>query len=51
MVEDFEVEENSGPKPDGEKEAESTAEKDTGWLDEVSNVNLLLGYIAQFTTL
>ena len=49
MVEDCEAEKDSGPKPNGEKEAKSSAEEDTGLPDEVSDVDPSLGYIAQFT--
>ena len=47
-VEDCVTEEDSGPKPDGEKEVESSAEKDAGMTGEVGNVDPLLGYIVQF---
>ena len=43
------MEEDSSPKPDEEKEAESPAEEDAGTTGEIGDVNLLLGYIAWFT--
>ena len=49
MVEDCETKEDSGPKPDGEKEAESSAEEDAGTTGEVGNVDPSLGYITWFT--
>ena len=42
------MEEDSGPKPDGEKEAESSAEEDAGTTGEIGNVDPLLGYITWF---
>ena len=37
-VEDHETEEDSGQKPEGEKEAKSSAEEDAGMRGEVGNV-------------
>ena len=51
QVEDCETEEDSGPKPDGEKETESSAEEDMGMLGEVGNVYPSLGYIAWFANM
>ena len=48
MVEDHETEEDSGQKPNGEKEAESSAEEDTGMSGEVDGTDQSLGYIVQF---
>ena len=48
VVEDCETEEDSGPKPDQEKEAESSAEEDVGMSGKVGSTNLLLSYIVQF---
>ena len=45
MVQDHETEEDSGPKPDGEKEAETSAEEDAGTLGKVGNADPSLGYI------
>ena len=42
-VEDHKTEEDSGPKPDGEKEAESSAEEDVGMTGEVGDVDPSLG--------
>ena len=47
-VEDCKTEEDSGPKPDGEKEAESSAEKDAGMTGKVGDVDPSLGFIVQF---
>ena len=47
-VEDFETEEDSVPKPEGEKEAESSTEEDTGMLGKVGDVDPSLGYLAPF---
>ena len=49
VVEDHEAEEDSGPKPNGEEEAESSAEEDIGPAGDVGNVDQLLGYITEFT--
>ena len=49
MVEDCETEDDSGPKPNGEKEAESSAEEDTELACEVGDVDQLWGYITWFT--
>ena len=51
MVENHETEEDSGPKPNKEKEAESSAEEDVGMTGEVSDVDASLGHIAQFSKL
>ena len=48
VVEDYETEEDSGPKPNGEKEAESSAKEDTGLSGEVDIADQSLGYISQF---
>ena len=48
VVEDCETEEDSGPKPNGEKEAESSAEEDVGMPCKVGRAEQLLGYIVQF---
>ena len=48
-VEDCETEEDSGPKRDVEKEAESSAEEDVGTTGVVGNVDPSSGYIAWFT--
>ena len=45
MVGDQETEEDSGPKPDGEKEAKSSAEEDVGMSGEVGSTDQSLGYI------
>ena len=45
-AEDCEAEEDSGPKSDGEKEAKSSAEEDTGLMGEVGDIDQLLGYNA-----
>ena len=45
MVEDHDTEEDSGPKPDGKEEAESSPEEDVGMIGEVGNVDPSLGYI------
>ena len=47
-VEDCETEEDSGPKPNGEKEAQSSAEEDAGMTGEVGDIDPSLGYIVQF---
>ena len=47
-VEDHETQEDSGPKPNEEKEAESPNEEDMGMTGEVSDVDPLLGYIVWF---
>ena len=47
-VEDHETEEDSGPKPDREKETESSAEEDAGMIGKVSDLNPLLGFVVQF---
>ena len=47
-VEDQETEEDSGPKPNGEKEAKSTAEEVVGTIGEVRDVDQSLGYIREF---
>ena len=47
-IEDHETEEDSGPKPDREKEAKSSAEEDVGMTGEVSNVDPSLGDITWF---
>ena len=48
VVEDHETEEDSGPKPNEEKEAKYPAEGDVGMTGKVSDVNPLLGYITWF---
>ena len=48
-VADCEPEEDSDPKPNGEKEVESSAEEDFGTTGEVGDVDPLLGFITQFT--
>ena len=48
MVEDLEMEQDSGPKPDEEKETESPAEEDAGMTGEIGDVNPSLSYIAWF---
>ena len=48
MVEDCEMEEDSGPKLDEKEETESPAEEDAGTTGEISDVNPSLGYIAWF---
>ena len=50
-MEDCETEEDSGPKPDRKKEAETSAEEDTGMTGEVGNVDPSLGYIMQFANM
>ena len=47
-MEDHETEEDSGPKPDGEKEAQFFAEEDAGMTGKVGNVDPSLAYITQF---
>ena len=49
MVEDCETEEDSGQKPNGEKEAESSAEEDAGMSGKVGGADQSLGYIVWFT--
>ena len=49
-VEDHKTEEDSDPKCDGEKEAESSAEEDAGMTGEVSNVDPSLGYVMWFAS-
>ena len=49
VVEDHETEEDSGSKPDREKEAESSAEEDMGMSGEGGSTDQSLGYIVQFT--
>ena len=48
MVEDHEAGEDSCPKPDGEREAESSVEEDTGLIGEVGDVDHSLGYVIWF---
>ena len=48
MVEDHETEEDSGPKPNGEKEVKSSAEEDMGMSGKVGGTDQLLGYIVCF---
>ena len=48
VVEDLETEEDSSPKPDREKEDESSAVEDTGVSDKVGGVDQSLGYIIWF---
>ena len=48
VVEYHETEEDSGPKPDGENEAESSVEEDVGTSGEVGDVDPTLGYITCF---
>ena len=45
---DQETEEDSDPKPNGEKETESSAEEDVGMSGEVCNIDPSLGYITWF---
>ena len=47
-VEDNKTEEDSGPKPNGEKEAEPSAEENMGMTGKVSNVDPSLGFVTQF---
>ena len=49
VVEDCEAEEDLGPKPNGEKEAKSSAEEDAGLLGKVGDIEPLLSYIMWFT--
>ena len=49
VIEDCETEEDSGPKPDGEKKVKSSAYEDVGVTGQVGNIDLSLGYIVQFT--
>ena len=49
MVEDHEAKEDSGPKPDEEKETESPAEENAEMTGEIGDVKPPLDYIAQFT--
>ena len=51
VVGDQETEEDSDPNPDGEKEAEVSAEKDVGMTGDVDNVEPSLGYITQFANM
>ena len=44
-VEDHKTEEDTGPKPDGEKEPKSSAEEDVGMTGKVGNVDPSLGFI------
>ena len=46
VVENHETEEDSDPKPNGEKHTESSAEEDVGTLGTVGDADLSLGYIA-----
>ena len=46
---DCKTEEDSGQKPDREREAESLAEEDVGTTGKVSNVDPSLGFIVHFT--
>ena len=48
VEEDCENEEDSGPKPDGEKEAKSSAKEDAGTLGKVGDAEPLLVYIMWF---
>ena len=48
-LEDHETEEDSGPKPDGEKEAKSSAEEGMGMSGKVGGTDQSLDYIVQFT--
>ena len=48
-IEDHETEEDSGPKPNGEKRAESSAEEDMVMTGRVTDVDPLLGFVMQFT--
>ena len=48
VVEDWEAEEDSGTKPNGEEEAEFSAEEDVGMWGKVGSADQLLGYIVQF---
>ena len=45
VVEDPKTENTSGPKPNGEKEAKSSAEEDVGISGEVGGIDLFLVYI------
>ena len=47
-VEDHETEEDSGQKPDGEKEAGSSTEEDKGLPGKVGDADQSLGYIVWF---
>ena len=47
-VEHHETEEDSGPKPNGEKEAASSAEEDVGMTGKVGDADPSLGFIACF---
>ena len=47
-VADCKTEEDSGPKPSGEKEVESSAEEDVGITGEVGDVDPSLGFVMQF---
>ena len=48
VVENHEMEKDSGPKPNREKDTESSAEEDVGTLDKVGDADQLLGYIMQY---
>ena len=48
VVEDCQTEEDSGPKPDEEKEAKFSAEEDTGLSGKFGSADQSLGYIVQF---
>ena len=48
MVEDHETEEDSGPKPVGEKEAKSSAEEAMGMSAKVGDTDQSLGYLIWF---
>ena len=48
VADDRETEEDSGPKPNREMEAESSAEVDMGMLVEIGDVDPFLGYIMWF---
>ena len=47
-LKDHDAEEDSGPKPNGEKETESSVEEDTGVTGKVGDADQSLGYIVQF---
>ena len=48
-VEECKTEEDSGPKPDGEKEAKSSAGEDVGMTGKINDLDVSLGFIVQFT--
>ena len=48
VVEDHEAEEDSGPRPDREREVGSSAGEDAGMLGKVGYIDPSLGYIMQF---